>query len=134
MKTIIELHFMGGPIFMFSLTTMLFIIIALGIITYLMMFKKTNKPKIILKNMILAIIYTGSFAAVWGILGQGLGIYQALYAIQMAGDISPALIMGGIKISMIAPLYGIFILLLASLIWFGLKIKFNTLIETKPTE
>jgi hypothetical protein len=82
-----------------------------------------------LKNLILAIIYTGSFAAVCGILGQGLGIYQALYAIQMAGDISPALIMGGIKVSMIAPLYGILILLISSLIWFGLKIKYNTLLS-----
>ncbi len=129
MKTIIELHFIGGPIFMFSLTAMLFIIVALGIFTFLLMFKKTNYPINTLKNLILAIIYAGSFAAVWGILGQGLGIYQALYAIQMAGDISPALIMGGIKVSMIAPLYGILILLISSLIWFGLKIKYNTLLS-----
>ena len=133
MKTIFELHFMGGPIFMFPLTAMLITILILGIITFLLMFGKNNKPIHTQKNMILAIIYIGGFAAVWGILGQGLGIYQALYAIQMAGDVSPALIMGGIKISMIAPLYGIFILLLASLIWFGLKLRYNSVITSRQS-
>jgi len=125
MKTITELHFMGGPIFMFTLTGMLIIILALAIVTYLLLLKKHDSDERLLKNLMLSIIYIGGFASVWGILGQGLGIYQALYAIQMAADISPAIIFGGIMISMIAPLYGIIILLLASLFWFGLKIKYN---------
>jgi uncharacterized membrane protein len=127
MKTFFELHFMGGPIFMIPLTAMLLGIIILGILSWLMMVGKNHPPSTTLKNMILTIIYTGTFAAVWGILGQGLGIYQALYAIQVAGDVSPAMIMGGIKISMIAPLYGIMILLLSSLIWFGLKLRYNSI-------
>jgi len=126
MKTFFELHFMGGPIFMIPLTAMLLTIIVLGILSWLMMVRKNHPPSTTLKNMILSVIYIGSFAAVWGILGQGLGIYQALYAIQVAGDVSPALIMGGIKISMIAPLYGIMILLVSSLIWFVLKLRYNS--------
>jgi hypothetical protein len=124
MKTIIELHYMGGPPFMFSLTGMLIAILIIGIISYILLLKKYGTKDKLRRILILSIIYIGSFAAVWGILGQGLGIYQALYAIQQAGDISPALIIGGIKISMIAPLYGIIILLIASLIWFGLRVKF----------
>jgi hypothetical protein len=125
MKTIIELHFMGGPLFMFALTSMLAIILAITIITNLLMLKKQNRKLRQQKILILSIIYIGSFAAVWGILGQGLGIYQALYAIQRAGDISPALIVGGIKISMIAPLYGLIILLIASLLWFFSKVRYE---------
>jgi hypothetical protein len=124
MKTIIELHYMGGPSFMFSLTGMLIVILIIGIISYILLLKRYDAKDKLRRILILSIIYIGSFAAVWGVLGQGLGIYQALYAIQQAGDISPALIIGGIKISMIAPLYGIIILLIASLIWFGLKVKF----------
>lgn len=110
---------------MFSLSLMLLMVILLAIIVLVKLSDQSKSDRITLKNLILVILYLGSFSAVWGILGQGLGIYQALYAIQMAGDISPALILGGIKISMIAPIYGVSILLLSSIIWLGLKIKYN---------
>jgi biopolymer transport protein ExbB/TolQ len=45
-------------------------------------------------------------------------MYGALSSIQAAGDISPALIAGGIRISLIAPLYGFILFLIAGIIWF----------------
>jgi biopolymer transport protein ExbB/TolQ len=53
-----------------------------------------------------------------GILGQLIGLYSAFRAIEQAGDISPALVFGGIKVSMITTFYGIFIYLLSLLLWF----------------
>jgi hypothetical protein len=125
MKTIIELHFMGGPQFMFTISLIFLLVILLAIIALVKLSDQSKFDRVTVKNLILSILYLGSFAAIWGIFGQGLGIYQALYAIQMAGDISPALIIGGIKVSMIAPLYGVSILLLSSMIWLGLKVKYN---------
>jgi len=62
----------------------------------------------------------GLFTLVTGILSQLIGLYQAFRAIEQAGDVSPALLMGGLKVSMIANLYGISIFLLSYLLWLGL--------------
>ncbi len=59
----------------------------------------------------------GTFGLVTGILGQLIGFYQAFAAIEQAGDISPSLMMGGFKVSMITTLYGIFIFLVSLLLW-----------------
>ena len=67
----------------------------------------------------------GIFAAVFGIFGQCIGLFQAFMAIEAAGDISPAMIFGGLKVSMITTLYGIFIFLISFLIWFLLKLNVN---------
>jgi len=50
---------------------------------------------------------------VWGILGQGLGLYQAMTAIQAAADVSPAIVLGGLKVSTIAPLMGLSVFAIA---------------------
>lgn len=63
---------------------------------------------------------TGLFTLVVGIFGQLIGLYQAFSAIERAGAISPALLAGGLKVSMITTLYGITIFLLSYLIWLGL--------------
>ena len=57
-----------------------------------------------------------------GILGQLIGLYSAFSAIERAMDISPAIMMGGLKVSMITTLYGILIYLTAILIWFVLDL------------
>ena len=52
------------------------------------------------------ILFLGSFAFLWVLLGQVLGMIQAMGAIERARDISPDLIAGGFKISLLAPVYG----------------------------
>jgi biopolymer transport protein ExbB/TolQ len=51
-----------------------------------------------------------------GILAQTIGIYQALVAIQQMGNVSPAIIFGGFKVSMIAPMYGLIIFVITLII------------------
>jgi hypothetical protein len=67
------------------------------------------------------IILFGSLSLIFGILGQGIGLFYAMEAIQEAGDISPALIAGGFRVSMITPLYGILIFILSLIFWGVLK-------------
>lgn len=79
------------------------------------------------KNGLTGILFFGSLAPLIGIIGQMIGMMSAFDAIQRAGDISPALIAGGLKVSMYAPAYGLIILFFAALFWFILK----TIIERK---
>ena len=52
-----------------------------------------------------------------GVLGQMLGLFAAFTAIEAAMDISPAIMAGGLKVSMITPMYGMVIMVLSYLLW-----------------
>ena len=67
----------------------------------------------------------GLFTMITGILGQLVGLHAAFEAIEGAMDISPAILAGGLKVSMITTLYGILINLLAFLIWFVLDLWYH---------
>ncbi len=67
------------------------------------------------------IMFLGGFSLIFGMFGQVVGMYSAAGAIQTAGDISPALIWGGFKVSMIAPIMGFVVLLVSSIMWFILR-------------
>ncbi len=71
----------------------------------------------------------GLFAMITGILGQLIGFYEAFSAIENAGDISPELMYGGIKVSMIATLYGISIYLISLMLWFAASIFIERKLE-----
>jgi len=58
----------------------------------------------------------GIFAIVWGIFGQSIGLFSAMQALEATPDVSTAMIYGGIKVSFITTLYGMFIFLLSWLI------------------
>ncbi len=63
------------------------------------------------------ILLFGSLSLVIGILAQAIGLFEAFDAIEVAGDISPRLLAGGVKISMITTLYGAFIFLFSLIVW-----------------
>jgi biopolymer transport protein ExbB/TolQ len=67
----------------------------------------------------------GLFTMIIGILGQLLGLVLAFGAIERAGDISPQLMFGGLKVSMYTTLYGILIYLLSILLWFILDLWYH---------
>lgn len=108
----------GGVLFM-SILTIVLIVMVVWVVYHTVQYLKSNSGK--LETIIRKIGYTrsiGLFALVLGIFGQLLGLYQALTVIEQAGDISPALIFGGLKISMIAPIYGMIIFLISLVLWF----------------
>ncbi len=127
MNTFFELHIMGGWLFMSVLFLTLVSLLLITVLGFILAYSKTNTNLIRLKNFIEAIRFLGGFAAVWGILGQGIGIYQACVAIQEMQDVSPALLAGGFQVSMITALYGIIILLLSYIFRFILNTRYNLL-------
>lgn len=111
-----EFHFTGGILFMSVLLLALTTIIAITVLNIMRLSKDNYNPEkqILTINDIKAI---GIFAIVWGIFGQSIGLFSAFQAIEAAADISPAMIYGGLKVSMITTLYGSFIFLLSWLIY-----------------
>jgi hypothetical protein len=110
-----EFHWMGGALFMSVLSISFTLIIGTTVLNIIRIYRDNYSPtkQILVINDIKAI---GIFAIVWGVFGQSIGLFSALQAIEAAGDISPSMIFGGLKVSMITTLYGLFIFLVSWLI------------------
>jgi len=127
MNTFFELHIMGGIQFMSVLFIILLSVIVLSVIGFMQAYARPIPNLTRMTNIVLTIRFLGGFAAVWGILGQGIGIYEACIAIQEVQDVSPALLAGGFRVSMITALYGLIIFLVSRIFWYVLKSRLNTL-------
>ena len=111
----IELFKMGGPLFMGILTILLIGVIVMTV-RYLTSPDKTVDGLNLIKSI-------GLFAMITGILGQLIGLFQAFGFIEQMGSVSPAILVSGLKVSMITTLYGILIYLISYSIWLVLKLK-----------
>lgn len=69
------------------------------------------------------ILMFGSLAFICGILGQAVGMFAAFEAIYEAGDISPGIIAAGIRVSTIAPLYGLLLFIFSIPLWMVVREK-----------
>jgi len=97
----------GGPFFMYPL---FFIIILLLILIVKGFLQKGSVDKTI--SLISSIAL---FAIVWGFLGQIIGLIGAFDSIEDMGEVSPAVMAGGLKIAFLAPVFGMFAFLVGRL-------------------
>lgn len=95
----------GGPLFMYTTLFILLIIIALLIRGFI---KAEARSKTITLVSSISL-----FVLVWGFLGQMLGLISAFDAIEAAGDISPSILAGGLKVAILSPLFGMIVFLIA---------------------
>tara|TARA_R110002050_G_scaffold291037_1_gene445109 strand:- start:248 stop:586 length:339 start_codon:yes stop_codon:yes gene_type:complete len=107
----LELFYRGGPLFM-SLISLAQIGMFIAIVLHL----KGKASSIAIREF-------GLLALVLGILGQLIGLYSAFVAIEQMGSVSPAMLMGGLQVSMITTFYGLigFIVSRIYLLFTGLK-------------
>lgn len=112
-----NLFYEGGPLFMGTLTIILIAMVAWAVYHFLpvMLNKETeiSKTRARLKH----IRTIGSFALIFGILGQLIGLYQAFGAIEQMGGVSSSMLMSGLKVSMITTFYGIIIFMISLILW-----------------
>lgn len=97
----------GGPLFMYTLLVILICVI------YLFVYALTKKK--LSQKLISQINSIGLFALVFGFLGQIFGMIQVFDAIQFDGNISPAILGGGIKITSLSPAFGMVVFLIGRL-------------------
>ena len=74
--------------------------------------------------------FFGMLALVTGIFGQMIGLYEAMKHISQIGEVSQAVLAGGLRVSSITSLYGFIVFILAHLIWFLLNINGRFLTES----
>jgi biopolymer transport protein ExbB/TolQ len=110
----LKLFYEGGPLFMGILTIVLIFLIVQSISTY----NKATDELLLQKNRSL-LRGIGLVGLIIGILGQLIGMFDAFSAIQQMGHVPPAMLAGGLKVSMITTLYGLIIFLIAQLLWLG---------------
>ncbi|HPF52173.1 MAG TPA: MotA/TolQ/ExbB proton channel family protein [Draconibacterium sp.] len=112
-----QLFYEGGPLFMGILTIIFIVMIAWAVYHFLPVLLKKEivieKTRARLKH----IRTIGSFALIFGVFGQLIGLYQAFGIIEGMGEVSPALLMGGLKVSMITTFYGILIFMISLILW-----------------
>ncbi|WP_321515485.1 MotA/TolQ/ExbB proton channel family protein [Marinifilum fragile] len=115
---IIRFFYEGGPTFM-SLVYLMWIIVIIQAIRFIILYRG-NKNPLKLKRTNDSILFFGSFAFLIGITGQMVGLIEAFDTIQSMGanSISPGLLAGGLKVSFIAPFFGMMLLMISAIIWF----------------
>lgn len=97
----------GGPLFMY--TTLLILIAIIVLLVKAFMKPESNE------KLITLIKHLSLFVLVWGFLGQMLGLMGAFDAIQVQGNVAPAVLAGGIKVAILSPLFGMIVFLIARL-------------------
>jgi len=97
----------GGPGITYTILLVFFIIIVLVVLTAL---KKGDDKKY--RSLISSLAW---FALAWGYLGRTLGLIMAFDKIGAAGEITPSLMAGGLKMALVGPLMGIFTFAMARL-------------------
>lgn len=117
MMGIVELFMTGGPLFMFIISVFGGLMTVYAVNGVIVVFVKKDYEKANINYIILH----GSLAFIIGIMGQAIGLFEAFGAIQQAGNIAPGLIAGGLKVSMIAPLYGAIWFNISFPLWFVLR-------------
>ncbi len=115
---IIRLFFEGGSSFM-SIVYLMWIIVFIHAIRFVILYRGDKNPRK-LKRTNNSILFFGSLAFLIGITGQMVGLITGLDMLQATSEagIDPRNLAGGFKVTFIAPIFGIMLLILSSILWF----------------
>ena len=107
-----------GPVvwLLFPILGIVVFLIVQGILDIL---RSPKKPITIYRRQH-SLLFWGSLAALLGFAAQILGLWQAILVIIAAENISPVILMAGLRISFYSTIFGLFIMVLALIGWFVL--------------
>jgi len=97
----------GGPVFMYPILVLLVLILILIVKGFI---NKRDNGKIVT-----LISSLGLFTVVWGFLGQTIGLIAGFDQIQQMGTVSTQILVGGLKVSLLSPAFGLITFLIARL-------------------
>ena len=119
----VEMFNQGGSVMKFLLLLGIFIIIlSIKAIIELLVKNQTNGQT---ESSINSILFWGGISAGLGIFGHFNGIFLAMQHILEVRDTSPDIVADGYMMAFSNIIFGLLILLIASLIWFILKWRFK---------
>ncbi len=107
--------FEGGALFMTLIYLMWVTVIGLGFIFWR---KRNSTDRLTLTRLNEAVLFIGSLGLLVGILGQVLGIFEALRYMSVNVDVSARMLAAGLRVSLIAPLYGFGLFIFSGILWF----------------
>lgn len=107
----------GGPFFML-LHYFMWLLVIFYSIRFIKNYRSPNPDYVRLNRFNATILFIGGFGLLFSLFYRTLGMYSAFAALEVTSDISPSLVAGGFKASLVAPLYSLFLLLVTSIIWF----------------
>ena len=123
----------AGGVFMTPLTL-------LGIGAILLTAKKVvdvyvnaEQPAAKHRSVVNIILQLGVLSFFVGVLSQAIGLIEAFQVIEQIGSVSPAMLAGGLKVSMIASVYGLIILIVSFVCWSVLKNRLDTIEATEES-
>ncbi len=111
----IELFYMGGPLFMSILTIIGTIMLILAVMNAITIY--SNKTDGTTPRKSAMVKDAGLLAFVCGILGTSIGLFSGFQAIEEAGDVSFGMMVGGLKVAIITTIYGFIIYFISLVIW-----------------
>nr|WP_319269437.1 hypothetical protein [uncultured Draconibacterium sp.] len=76
-----------------------------------------------LEKLNTSILFIGAFGLLLSLFYRTMGMYSAFSVLETTSDISPTLVAGGLKASLVAPLYSLFLFLVTGIIWFTFRLK-----------
>jgi len=118
-SSFIDLHIEGGIQFMFPLFLML---MANSCILIYLIITRIKKKEFNTK-WLEAIKQIGGLAAVWGVLGTVIGLFEAFDALEALKEVLPfQVIMGGLKVAVITAIYGLCIFCISMLTYIVFKL------------
>lgn len=120
-----DLFIEGGWAFMSLVTIMALAMLFFAVKTSIALFGSDSSPASVRPASLYYIRFFGMMALVTGVLGQIIGLYEAMKQIAAQGEIPQAVLAGGIKVSSICTLYGFIVFIIAHLIWFALDLKYK---------
>ena len=113
----------------YPLTFSLLVVIGLALLAAARVFRPGALPDRYTKAWIDAILFWGGFAVICGVLGTLIGIIIAAQWIEAAEVVSTSLVWGGIKVALTTSAFGLVIMAIAGLLWFGLQLKWRLLLD-----
>ena len=112
----------GGPGFM-TLHYLMWVLVVIFTARATGNIRSTNYDFRKLEKLNTTILFVGGFGLLLSLFYRTMGMYSAFSALETTGDISLTLVAGGMKASLVTPLYSLFLFLVTGIIWFIFRLK-----------
>jgi uncharacterized membrane protein YjfL (UPF0719 family) len=111
----------AGP-FIWPIILLCLVIIFLALWNCLLLLVQPHISAAHRRQSINAILFWGGVAAVLGVLGQWMGIHRMTVAVAEKGIVNPQMVAYGISESLLTPVAGMAVLVVAAITWFFLRL------------